>query len=247
MPKSETRSSTGEIRAVLFDTFGTVVDWRTGITRAVEKFSAEHGVPLDAPALADAWRALYQPSMERIRSGERAYVPLDTLHRENLLAVFEHFDVDPGRFGAQEIDDLARSWHHLPPWPDSVAGIRSLRSKFIVGPLSNANTSLLINLAKYAGLNWDVVLGTDVTRAYKPDPTAYLGVVDLLGLRPQEVILVAAHNDDLRGARSVGLATAFVRRATEYGPNQLTDLEPTGAWDVNATDIEDVVGQLVPS
>ncbi len=237
--------STGRrIRAVLFDTFGTVVDWRTGIARVVGTFAERHGIEIDATTFAVAWRAQYQPAMERVRSGARAYVSLDTLHRENVDVVLRHAGFDAGDFSGDALDELARSWRLLPPWPDSVAGIASVRSDFIVGPLSNANTSLLVEMARFAGLSWDVVLGSDVSRAYKPDPAAYRAPAALLGLDVGEVMLVAAHNSDLAAARLVGMATGFVARPFEHGPGQTVDLTPASDWDMSASSITELAGLL---
>lgn len=236
-------STARRIRAVLFDTFGTVVDWRSGIAAAVAQFAASRQITVDSTAFAMAWRAQYQPAMQRIRSGARPFETLDTLHRENLDEVLVQHGLSPRDFGA-DLDDLARSWRRLPPWPDSVAGISALKAHFVVGPLSNANTSLLVDMARFGGLPWDVVLGSDVSRAYKPDPAAYLTPAALLGLDPGEVMLVAAHNSDLAAAQAVGLATGFVARPLEHGPGQTVDLAPSGPWDVSASSIADLAGPL---
>jgi 2-haloacid dehalogenase len=238
--------STGRtVRAVMFDTFGTVVDWRSGISAAVRSFADESGRSLGLPEeFADAWRSLYQPSMERVRSGQRPFVSLDVLHRENLDAVLRSRGIDPSAFPRGELDSLANAWHFLPPWPDSVAGIASIGRDFIVGPLSNANTALLVDMAKAAGLPWDVILGSDITRAYKPQRDAYQKPAAILGLEPGEVMLAAAHNDDLTAARVAGLATAFVARPSEYGPGQSRDLAASADWDLTATSITDLAGQL---
>jgi 2-haloacid dehalogenase len=169
-----TAPSTGRtVRAVLFDTFGTVVDWRSGVASAVRVFAADKALTLDPEEFADAWRAQYEPAKERVRSGQRPFVSLDTLHRENLGTVLRAHDIDPDTFTPGELTSLAAAWHFLPPWPDSVEGIRQIRRHFIVGPLSNGNTALLVDMAKSAGLPWDVILGSDVSRAYKPSPDAY--------------------------------------------------------------------------
>ena len=237
--------STGRtVRAVLFDTFGTVVDWRSGISGAVGAFAGKYALTLVAEEFADAWRSRYQPSMERVRSGERPFVSLDVLHRENLDVVLRSHDVDPRAFPPGELDSLASAWHFLPPWPDSVAGIGDIKRKFIVGPLSNGNTALLVDMAKAAGLPWDLILGSDITQAYKPSPDAYRKPAAILGLEPGEVMLVAAHNNDLDAARRAGLATAFVARPTEYGPGQTTDLAPSADWDLIAASITDLARQL---
>jgi 2-haloacid dehalogenase len=237
--------STGRtVRAVLFDTFGTVVDWRTGISSAVRAFADRHSVALDPGEFADAWRSQYQPSMERVRSGQRPFVSLDTLHRENLDVVLRSHGLDPDVFPRGELESLANAWHFLPPWPDSVEGIGQIRRDFIVGPLSNGNTALLVDMAKAAGLPWDVILGSDISQAYKPSPDAYLKPAAILGLDPGEVMLTAAHNEDLAAARRAGLATAFVARPAEHGSHQARDVAPSDNWDAAATSITELADQL---
>lgn len=240
-------STSQAVRAVLFDTFGTVVDWRSGIASAVRAFAADRALTLDPEEFADAWRAQYEPAKERVRSGQRSYVSLDTLHRENLDTVLRAHDLDPGTFAPGELTSLAAAWHYLPPWPDSVEGVRQIKRHFIVGPLSNGNTALLVDMAKAGGLSWDVILGSDISRAYKPSPDAYQKPAALLGLDPGEVMLVAAHNSDLAGARRSGLATAFIARPTEYGPEQATDLVASDDWDLTAESITDLASQLLDS
>lgn len=232
------------LKAVLFDTFGTVVDWRAGVASAVATFASRHGLSLDPGEFADAWRARYQPAMGRVRDGERPFASLDVLHRENLEAALAEAGVDPGAFPPGDLDELNRAWHFLPPWADSVAGLTEVKREFIIGPLSNGNTALLVDMAKAAGLPWDVVLGSDVTRAYKPSPEAYLRQAALLGLEPGEVMLAAAHNRDLAAARKTGLATAFIVRPAEHGPGQGTDLEPEDDWDFSVTSITDLAALL---
>jgi 2-haloacid dehalogenase len=240
-----TSPSTGlPVRAVLFDVFGTVVDWRSGIAAAVGAFAREHGLDLDPGAFADSWRGQYQPSMRRVRSGERAFVTLDVLHRENLDDALRGQGLDPAAFDPAELDRLARAWHFLPPWPDSVAGITAMKRGYIVGPMSNGNTSLLLDMAKTASLPWDLILGSDVTRAYKPDPEAYLRPAALLGLGPGEVMLAAAHEGDLAAAATAGLATAYIERPLEQGPDAARDVSATGDWDLTGKSITEVAGQL---
>jgi 2-haloacid dehalogenase len=237
--------STGRpVRAVLFDTFGTVVDWRTGVAREAAAFATAQGVALDAHAFADHWRALYQPAMEAIRAGTRGFITLDTLHRENLDQALRQHGVEPDRLDTAALEELNRSWHRLPPWPDSVEGLAAIRRRYIVGPLSNGNTSLLLDMARSAGLPWDVIIGSDMTRTYKPLPAAYLRTVEFLDLSPGEVMLAAAHNSDLRAAREAGLATAFIPRPTEYGPGQTADLAPEGNWDLSASGIPELADLL---
>jgi 2-haloacid dehalogenase len=225
------------LKALVFDVFGTVVDWREGVARDLEVFLKKHGAAgVDPRAVADAWRRRYQPAMEECRSGRRPFTRLDVLHRENLDAVLADHGVDLRAVDAAERDELNRAWHRLDPWPDSVPGLLRLKARYIIAPLSNGNVALLLNMAKRAGLPWDAILGAEVAGAYKPQPEAYLRTADILGLRPAEVCLVAAHNGDLEAARACGLGTAFVLRATEHGPGQTTDLAPSAAWDVIAAD-----------
>lgn len=225
------------IRAMLFDTFGTVVDWRGGIIREVSAFFSRHGIDSDAEQFADDWRQRYQPAMERIRSGERSFVRLDVLHLENLRDSLRNAGIDQGRFTDDKLLDLNMAWHRLDPWPDSVEGLNLLRARFLIAPLSNGNISLLTNMAKRAGLPWDCILGAEVVRCYKPDPQCYLDTADVLGLQPAECVMVAAHNDDLAAAAAIGMHTAFVVRPHEHGPSQDQDLEATGPWDFICNDI----------
>ncbi|WP_253904184.1 haloacid dehalogenase type II [Arthrobacter sp. Br18] len=227
-----------------FDTFGTIVDWRTGIVRDVRAFTTAQGLQLDAERFADDWRGLYQPALESVRSGARPFATLDELHSESLLSILDSHNVNPDRFGPGVLRELNRSWHHLPAWPDSIPGLTALRSRYIIGPLSNGNTSLLVNMAKNTGLPWDVIIGSDVTRAYKPSPESYLRTAAFLDLEPGELMLVAAHNEDLDAAQRSGLATAFIPRSTEHGPHQTSDLSPTGAWDIASTSMTDLARQL---
>jgi 2-haloacid dehalogenase len=227
---------------VLFDTFGTVVDWRGGIASAATRVLRQH---IDGAAFADAWHALYQPSMTPIRDGHRDFVTLDVLHRESLLSLLADRGL-AGQVTEDEIDALVHAWHELPPWPDSVAGLTAVRAHYVIGPLSNGNTSLLTDMAKHSGLPWDVVLGSDVRQAYKPTREAYLAPVELLDLDPGEIMLAAAHNSDLRHARSVGLATAFIARPTEHGPQQTIDLAADGDWDVSVTTIVGLAQAIAP-
>ncbi|HEY5720480.1 MAG TPA: haloacid dehalogenase type II [Gammaproteobacteria bacterium] len=218
------------VQALLFDVFGTVVDWRSSIIREGEALGRRLGVEVDWTAFADAWRGLYQPSMEAVRSGRREWMILDELHRESLLVLLERFGLG-GRLDEAQIDEFNRAWHRLDPWPDTLAGLTRLRTRFTLATLSNGNVALLVNMAKRIGLPWDAVLGAETARAYKTLPEAYLRTAAMLGRAPGECMLVAAHNDDLRKAQALGFATAFVCRPTEYGPAQREDLAPDGAWD----------------
>jgi 2-haloacid dehalogenase len=221
--------------ALLFDVFGTVVDWRTSVIRELRAFGEVQELRADWPRIADDWRGEYQPAMEEVRSGRREWTILDVLHRESVERVLGHHGITavPG----PDLDHLATAWHRLDPWTDAVPALTLLKERFIVGTLSNGNVGLLTRLAKHAGLPWDVILCAETARAYKPLPEAYLRNVALLNLPPGEVMLVAAHNGDLRAAADAGLRTAFVPRPQEHGPAQTADLEPTGAWDVVAPDL----------
>jgi 2-haloacid dehalogenase len=226
-----------DVRALVFDVFGTVVDWRGGVAREAAPFLRRHGAGATDPfAFADAWRRLYSPAMEEVRSGRRPFVRLDVLHRENLEAVLPGFGIDPAAVPAGELAELTLAWRRLDPWPDSVAGLTRLKDGFIIAPLSNGNIVLMIDMAKRAGLPWDAILGAEVAQAYKPMPEAYLRTAEILALRPEQLCMVAAHNGDLAAARACGLRTAFVPRPTEHGPGQTTDLRPEQDWDVVAPD-----------
>lgn len=233
------------IRALVFDVFGTVVDWRTGIARAAAPFLARHGAGNADPALfADAWRRRYEPGMEEVRSGRRPFVRLDVLHRENLEMVLPAFGIQPARVPAMELDELTLAWHRLDPWPDVVPGLTRLKARTIIAPLSNGNVILMLDMAKRAGLPWDAILGAELARAYKPSPEAYLRTLDILAMRPQEVCMVAAHNSDLAAARACGLRTAFIPRPLEHGPGQTRDLRPEQDWDVVAKDFRELADRL---
>lgn len=233
------------VKALVFDVFGTVVDWREGIAREAAPFLAKHGRgDLDPRAFADAWRKRYQPGMEECRAGRRPFTRLDVLHRENLEAVLQDNGLDPATIGEAALEEFNRAWHRLDPWPEAVAGLTRLRRKYILAPLSNGNIALLLNMAKRAGIPWDAILGAEVAQAYKPDPQAYLRTAEVLGIRPDELCLVAAHNGDLRAARAAGLATAFVLRPSEHGTAQKTDTRAEDPWDVVAGDFQDLAHKL---
>lgn len=189
------------IKALLFDVFGTVVDWRSGVARDVNSFLSRHAIAADAFKFADAWRRQYSPAMEEVRSGRRPFVRLDLLHMENLVKVLTDFGVNVGSIPAEDLVELNLAWHRLDPWPDSVEGLLRMKRRFIIAPLSNGNIRLMVDMAKRAALPWDAILGAEVIRAYKPTPRVYSDTVELLGLNPTEVCMVAAHNADLAAAR----------------------------------------------
>jgi 2-haloacid dehalogenase len=231
-----------DIRALTFDVFGTVVDWRNSIAREVEAVGARKGVKVDGLAFAVAWRNLYQPAMDRVRKGGRSFVKLDVLHRENLEEILPRFGL--AGLNAEERDDLNRAWHRLDPWPDVVPGLTRLKRKFILATLSNGNVALMVNMAKRAGLPWDTILGAEVARAYKPQPEAYNSAVDMLGLKADQVALVAAHNNDLVAARKCGLRTCFVLRPSEHGPEQKTDTKAEHDFDVSVGSFMELADRL---
>jgi 2-haloacid dehalogenase len=233
------------LRALVFDVFGTAVDWRSGVAREAAPFLARHGKGgLDPAKFADAWRQRYSPAMEEVRSGRRPFARLDVLHRENLVSVLWEIGLDPANVPTVELDELNLAWRRLDPWPDVVAGLRRLKTRYIVAPLSNANIILMLEMAKRADLPWDAILGAEVSQAYKPSLEAYLRTLDVLAMKPEEVCLVAAHNSDLAAARNCGLRTAFVPRPTEHGAGQASDLTPAQHWDVGAKDFEELAGIL---
>jgi 2-haloacid dehalogenase len=226
------------IQALTFDVFGTVVDWRSSLIREVDTLLRPRGIDVDAARFADAWRGLYQPSMERVRAGQRPWTRLDDLHRESLDKLLADFGV--AGLSPAEVDHLNRAWHRLDPWPDAVPGLLRLRRRFVLATLSNGNVALLVNMARRAGLPWDAILGAEVARRYKPQPEAYLVTADLLGLRPEQCLMVAAHNADLAAAGALGYRTGFVPRPTEHGPGQTRDVRAERDWDVVAADFVDL-------
>ena len=231
-----------DVQAILFDVFGTVVDWRGSLIGELSAWGAKRGIGADWTGLVDTWRGAYAPSMDRVRRGELPWTKLDALHMATLREIGPRF----GLVGVSDadLDWVNRGWHRLRPWPDSVPGLRALHSRYILGPLSNGNVSLLVDMARGAGLPWDVILGAEVFGHYKPDPETYLGACRLLSLEPGQVMLCAAHNHDLAAAQHLGLRTAFVPRLTEYGPLQVRDFGPDGEWDVVAADMEDFAGRM---
>ncbi len=204
------------IKALIFDVFGTLVDWRTSIARETQASLAPLGIAVDWLAFADAWRNQYQPAMEDVRSGRLPFSKLDVLHRRNLDVVLSAFHL--------EVDEATRqhlnlAWHRLDAWPDVKPGLHALSQHFWLAPCSNGNISLMVDLARRNGLRWDAILGAEVARDYKPKPAVYLSAVSAFDLRPEQTMMVAAHVSDLTAAAAVGLRTAFIARPNEYGPN----------------------------
>ena len=231
------------IKALVCDVFGTVVDWRASIIREGELLASAKGLNVDWAALADAWRAGYPKAMDRVRRGELPWTRIDDLHRVILDELLLRFDL--GSLNADEVDQLNRVWHRLTPWPDSVAGLQRLRSRFVVATLSNGNVSLLVNMAKHAGLPWDCILSAEIFHRYKPDLEVYRQAADMLGFAPEQVLMVAAHPSDLRAAREAGLKTAYVVRPLEYGAGRRGEDVGDDRFDVVANDFVDLAEQLM--
>ena len=223
------------VQALIFDVFGTCVDWRSSVARDVAAMLPT----VDAEAFATAWRAEYDPAMARIREGGRGYVPLDDLHLENLDTVAHQTGVTVPDSAA-----LNAAWERLDPWPDVVEGLGRLKRDHIIAPCSNGSIALMTRLARYADLPWDCILGAELAQDYKPKPAVYLACCAALRLPAQDVMMVAAHNNDLHAAQACGLQTAFVPRKTEHGPGQTVDLEPDGDWDICAPDFITLASHL---
>ena len=231
------------VKALTFDVFGTVVDWRGSIVREMRALAAEKGLRVNANKFADAWRAGYRPAMNRVAIGELPWTKIDDLHRLILEDILVKFRITT--LNEAEKTQLNRAWHRLKPWPDSVRGLKRLKKQFTISTLSNGNVALLNNMAKNAGLPWDLILSAEIFHHYKPQPEAYLGAAGMLGLQPGEVMMVAAHKDDLRAAAQQGLRTALVLRPNEYGRGRHPDLTPEPAFDINAASFIDLADQLV--
>ncbi len=230
-----------DVKALAFDVFGTVVDWRSSVIREGEELGKAKNLRADWATFADEWRSRYAPSMDRVRRGEIPWANLDALHRASLEDLLVEFGIEG--LTEEEKDHLNKVWHRLDPWPDSVPGLTRLRERYVLTTLSNGNVALLTNMAKRAGLPWDLILSAELVRHYKPDPVTYLMVPDLLGLRPEEVMLVAAHPSDLRAARENGLRTAYVPRPLEWGPGNEPE-PPDPSFDLVAEDLIELAGKL---
>ena len=230
------------VRAMTFDVFGTVVDWRTSIITEMQALERRTQISGDWEEFADRWRGGYGPAMRRVRNGELPWTKIDDLHRMILDTLVPEFGLET--LNEAEIDDLNRVWHRLRPWPDVVAGLSRLRERYVLATLSNGNVALLVNMAKNAGLPWDAVLSAELASAYKPDPKVYLKAADLLGLPPEQVMMVAAHGGDLRASADIGFRTAYVPRPLEFGGESQRDLTPDPSFDLVATDFGDLADQL---
>lgn len=240
--RAATQSITPHVKALVFDVFGTVVDWRGSIIREGHLLAASKGYDIDWGAFADRWRAGYGPSMNRVRNGELPWTKLDDLHRMVLNELVEEFSLDG--MSEAELQHFNQAWHRLSPWPEVINGLSRLKNEYPIATLSNGNVSLLMNMAKNAGLPWDTIMSAELSRHYKPDPEAYLKAPELFSLTPQEVMLVAAHPSDLRAAASAGLSTAYVHRPLERGPDNLKARPDPGQFDIYAEDFLDLARQL---
>jgi 2-haloacid dehalogenase len=242
-PAAAQKPAVSGVKALVFDTFGTVVNWRSSVTEEIDALARRKGFAIDGAKFADAWRAGYGPSMNRVRSGELPWIKLDGLHRMILDKLLVDFKITG--LSEPEIDNLNRAWHRLRPWPDAVAGLTRLKKKFTIAPLSNGNISLMTDLAKWGGLPWDCILGAELVKHYKPDREVYLSAAEYLDLKPAEVMMVAAHLGDLKAAKALGLTTAFVMRPLEFGQNGTPDMkaDPSIA-DLSAIHFNDLATQL---
>ena len=234
--------SAASIKILAFDVFGTVVDWRSGVIVEGEELGKAKGLTVDWPAFADAWRAVYRPSLDRVQKGELPWTKLDALHRMSLEEILKRFKIED--LSEEEKDHFNRVWHRLQPWPDSVEGLTRLKKQFVITTLSNGNISLLTNMAKHAGLPWDCILSAENVRHYKPDPEVYLMVADLFDLKSEQVMMVAAHERDLQAAEELGLRTAFVHRPLEHGPGRSSEVPPAGRYDFVAKDFLDLAARM---
>ncbi|OAI39842.1 haloacid dehalogenase [bacterium SCGC AG-212-C10] len=230
------------VKALTFDVFGTVVDWRSCVIREAQALGARLGVTLDWPAFVDRWRYEgYIGEIGRIIKGEREFTTTDNLHRTKLDALLAEHSITVSK---EDADDFNRAWHRLDPWPDSVAGLGRLKQKYIISTLSNGNVALLVDMAKYAKLPWDCILSADLVGAFKPDPQCYLRGAAFLGLEPHQVMMVAAHKADLRAAAAAGLRTAYIPRPLEAGPSRKIDLSHDAAFDFNADSLLELADKL---
>ncbi len=232
-----------DISYVIFDTYGTVVDWRSSIIAEGRALAEKKGLEgVDWEAFTDAWKAAYRPSMDEVNAGKRSWTTNDVLQRQRLDAIVEEFGL-AGLTKADK-DGLNRAWHRLAPWPDSIPGLVRIKAEYPIGTFSNGSFYLLANMARHSGLPWDFIISADNFRHYKPDPEIYLGTIELLGGESDRILLVASHNYDLANARKHGMKTAYICRKTMFGPNQDRDLEAEDDWDIVTDSIEGAADDL---
>ena len=231
-----------EVKALLFDVFGTVVDWRGSITNEMQRFGGAHQIKQDWEQFALDWRALYQPAMEQIRSGDRGYVKLDQLHRENLQQLISRYGLD--NLTEQQLEHINRAWHRLQPWADTLPGMNRLRKNYVLASLSNGNVALMVNMARHSAIPWDMILGSETAQGYKPEDKVYTHAAQMLALAPEQCMMVAAHNDDLYAARALGFKTAYINRPYEYGDAQVNDMHAEQEWDIVGEYMTDIADAL---
>jgi 2-haloacid dehalogenase len=223
------------VKALFFDVFGTLVDWRTGVARDAQSLLQPRGISLDWPAFADAWRAQYQPAMEEVRGGHTPYTKLDVLHRRTLLKILPAFGLEA--LSATDMDQLTLAWHRLDAWPDVQAGLSRLRQHFLIASVSNGNTALMSDLARRNNIRWDAILGADHARDFKPKPGVYLSAADAFNLRPDECMMCAAHGSDLDAAAANGLRTAYIARPQEHPGLKPPPATPPTLWTKSTLDL----------
>ncbi len=233
------RDARFDLKVLAFDVFGTVVDWRSGVIAEIDAIARERNLTIDTGAFADAWRKRYQPFLDRVRLGESPWQRLDDVHRAGLLEVLDEFALE---LPEADLDRLVFTWHHLPAWPDSVAGLTRLRSRYVLTTLSNGGVGLLVDLNRAARLPFDCILSSELVKSYKPEPAVYRLVPDLLAVRPEQAMLVAAHAYDLAAAAEHGMRTAFVRRPQEWGTGKTET--PRFPVDILAEDFLDLAARL---
>jgi 2-haloacid dehalogenase len=228
------------IKALFFDVFGTLVDWRTGVARDAERVLSPLGHSIDWSAFADAWRDQYEPAMDEVRSGRIPYVKLDVMHRRTLQKIAPRFGLE--KLEEAVLDQLTLAWHRLPAWQDVPAGLARLRQRFLIAPVSNGNTALMCDLARRNDFRWDAILGADLARDFKPKPAVYLAAVDAFNLEPRQCMMCAAHSYDLKAAAENGIRTTFISRPNER-PG-ISESAPTVPVDVQARTTEDLATKL---
>ena len=230
------------VKAMTFDVFGTVVDWRSSIAREAKMMGEQKGFDFDWDNFADKWRAGYGPSMDKVRTGELPWTKIDVLHRMILDELLSEYNIT--NLTESEKDHFNRAWHRLDPWPDSVPGLTELKKNYVISPLSNGNVALLVNMAKYGGLPWDTVLSAELAQHYKPDPEAYQSTSEFLGFPIEQIMMVAAHKNDLKSAKGQGMMTGYIPRPKEHGPNTTVDSNPEDYIDIIGENFVDFANKM---
>jgi 2-haloacid dehalogenase len=237
------KNDLSNVKALVFDTWGTVVDWRTSMLQELRDLGQRKTLAIDEEKFLADWSAAYKPGMRKVNQGEWPWTPVSQIYRRALNDLLATYGMN-GKLNEAEINHLNRAWTRTSPWADSVRGLTRLKQRYVLSTLSNGDFSWLVDIAKFGGLPFDCIITAENARRYKPDPAPYLTAVQLLGRSTGEVMLVAAHNYDLRAARGLGIHTAFICRPTEFGPRQTTDLQAEENWDVVARDMEELADQM---